>query len=374
MKRWMKIVFCVGFSFLFCVMCVGYAQLSDTLSIAGMADIHEPHEVYISRIISTTGTVHRAQEILNTTIDSSISLGSGASDIVTMTVEVKNNTSVKYGFNAIRYTGEAYSNAGIAVTTDMRRKTVDNRGNLTDEGTVLEPGQTITFVATFSYLDGKVGSPDLTSLINYEFLPWEHITADTDVGLASDVMGRFLEILNNIAAPDSYQQLLDQMAKSEEADRIYDDYIANFDEAYVVDKEVLTSLFGNDMLFVNLNGEEVEVKVMIKQKNVTSDYAGDEMVLYMTTHSLKRADGDRDGLWSYYASPVYAAVFANSTVNNKSEWIRIGDMYHGEGRINGYDGNRFGEGSFDTETWRSTQAYGTAGVGSSINTVIERNT
>ena len=188
MKRWFKVVFCVLFSFLFCFMCIGYAEVSDVLTISGGVELQEPKQVYITRIVSTTGTVDHADTVPYTSINSSITLGSSASSVVTMTVEVKNNTNVRYGFNSIRFTSEAYSNPNIIVATNMTRKTVDSKGNITDNGTIIEPGQTITFVATFSYDEGKTSPSTLDSIINYEFLPWTDITADIDVGLASDVM------------------------------------------------------------------------------------------------------------------------------------------------------------------------------------------
>ena len=392
MKRWMMVLFCVTFSFLFCLMCVGYAQLSDSLVIEGTAEASEPAAVYIVEIVSTTGTVTRAEVVPYTSVDSDISLGTSDDATVTMRICVKNNTAERYGFNAVRYAPDLYTNSGIAVSTDMTRKTVDKNGNVTANGTIVEPGQTLEFTATFSYADGYAGNADLSSLINYEFLPWDSISADVDLGLAEDVMGKFQDILNNAEIADSCEQLIKQMENNEEADRSQPNYIANFTAAHPDDTAVLETLFGSENMKVTINGVETEVKVMIKHKNVTNAYSGDEMVLYMTTHSLIRDEAtkvttERNFLFTYtyrWAAPIYAAVFAQTqNANGETVWVQVGSMYTGEGQINGYDGTPGydkilgvggGEGSFDTETWISTEAYGSAAVGSDINTVIAANT
>ncbi len=368
MKLWTKVlvIFLLSFSVAFC--CVGYAALTDMLTINGSVEVNEPEMVYIQEIINISGsTVTPSAEIASyTVVRSSITLGAGDSDTVTMTMRVKNNTDVRYGYNAIRYAQTAYDNANIIVSTNMTRKTVDNRGNVTDDGTVIEPGGIIEFVATFSHKDGNpVNNLSLNSLINYEFLPWDQITADVDAGVASDALGQFEDILNGVDDPDSYAKLTDQLARHEETDRYSPDYIANFDSANEMDKQVIEELFGSDSLKVIIDGVETEVRLIIKKENVTDRYAGDEFTVYITTHSLEKS-----GWVTSYASPIYAAVYV---VDDQGEWSMIGDMYTGQGRINGYDGSYFGSGSFDTGTWRSTQAYGSAASGSSIEQVLSAN-
>ncbi len=367
MKRSLKMLFFTTFSFLFCFMCIGYAQLSDALTINGTASMTEPETLYITEIAGTTGSVSEAQIVPLTSIDSTLNLGSNPTSVVTMRITVKNNATVPYGFNAIRYISEAYSNPSIRVETDLERKTVDNKGVVQNPEAAIQPGTTHTFTATFSYAGTDTSNPKLTSVINYEFLPWDSITPNVDAGLAGDVLDQFEDILNNVDNPQSYQMLIDQMAKQAEANRYSDDYVANFTDAYEGDKALLTELFGSDNLSININGEEVRVQVIIKYEDVSSAYEGMEMTLYMTTHSLEKSGG-----WfaTSTASPIYASVFSVSEVDGKAVWSQIGQMYTGEGRINGYDGAYFGEGSFDTGSWRSTVAYENAEIGSTIEEVL----
>ncbi len=362
-----KIIAYIFLAFSFAFSCVGYAAVSDTLTLRVNAEVSAPEALFITEIGEIGGSLTAVDYSIEpyTAVRSSITLGSSADSAVTMKITVWNNTDDRYGFNAVRYTSAAYDNADIAVNTDMTRKKVNNRGQVTDDGTVVEPGEYYTFTATFKYKDGVAASPELNSLVNYEFLPWDNITGDVDAGLAGDVMEQFEDVLNNVDHPDSYQMLVDQMAKSEEADRYSADYIANFTNAYGPDKEVIEQLFGTDTLKVMIDGVETEVQVIIKKENITSKYEGDEFTLYMTTHTLEKT-----GWATQYASPIYAAVYS---VGDDGVWTMIGEMYTGEGRINGYDGSIFGDGSFDTGTWRSTQAYGSAPSGSNIETVISRN-
>ncbi len=372
MKAWAKVLIILLLSFSTVFTCVGYAALTDELSITGTIEVSEPDKVYITDILSVTGsTTEPTYEIASyTVVRSSVTLGSGGADTVNMTIKVKNNTDILYGFNAIRYSSSAYDNANIVVTTDMSHKTVDKKGNVLDEGTVIEPGGTIEFTATFSHKDG-VASSDLAlnSLVNYEFLPWDQITADVDAGVANDVLEQFENILND---PDMKTELDDQM-QNNSSETGY--YIANFDEADAADKALVESLFGNDKLNMIINGEETSIRLIIKEQDVYGD-SQKEYTLYMTTHSLKRADADQEesggwfGTTSYWASPVYAVVF---TVDGDGTWSQLGDMYTGRGEINDYDGWSWGggEGSVNTDTWESTQAYGSAAAGSSISQVIK---
>ncbi len=371
MKAWTKVLMILILSFSTVFTCVGYAALTDELSITGTVEVSEPEKVYITDILSVTGsTTEPTYEIASyTVVRSSVTLGPGGADTVSMRIRVKNNTDILYGFNAIRYSSSAYDNENIEVNTDMERRSIDENGNEKD-GTVIEPGGTIEFTATFSHKSGAASSNlALNSLINYEFLPFDQISPDiVDTGVANDALEQFENILNN---PDTKTSLDNQM-QNNGGTWGSGHYIANFDEATPADKELVEALFGDDKLNMVINGQETSVKLIIKEQDVYGD-SEKEYTLYLTTHSLKRADAETESGWFgttyYYASPVYAVVF---TVNEDGTWTQIGDMYTGRGRINDYSGGS-GEGSVNTDTWESTQAYGSAAAGSSISQVIRAN-
>jgi hypothetical protein len=101
---------------------------------------------------------------------------------------------------------------------------------------------------------------------------------------------------------------------------------------------------------VDENGNEVdiEVKCMIKNENVDG-VSGSEMVMYMTVHSLKRAETNGTN-----KAPVYAIVFKQGS---DGKWNELGDIYNGTATVTTYTGGS-GDGSFNTDTWRSvSQSY-----------------
>ena len=72
------------------------------------------------------------------------------------------------------------------------------------------------------------------------------------------------------------------------------------------------------------------------------------MTLYLTTHSLKKADAP-DG-----NAHVYVVVFtcdqdANGDI--AGGWYQVGEIYEGRANIVGYNGEADGEGSFVTDNW-----------------------
>ena len=118
-------------------------------------------------------------------------------------------------------------------------------------------------------------------------------------------------------------------------------YISNVSGANNNDKAAIEGLFSGN-LHVNINGEQHDVKIMIKRENVNNSYSGDEMVIYMTT----------DPLTSFFGKAVvYRCIF----VNDNGVWKRQGDMVEGSANICDYtSGSRFGTGSFNTDSWKSS--------------------
>ena len=103
---------------------------------------------------------------------------------------------------------------------------------------------------------------------------------------------------------------------------------------------------------ININGKNESVTILIKREDVdgkssTGDENGNEMTVYMTTDPLTSMFG---------SAVVYAGVYTKATAN--SEWTLIGQMYEGTCSIKSYSGMIWGTGSFDTDTWKSTNSNG----------------
>ena len=337
MKLWLKLILGISLSLMCLLTCVGYAQLTDELQISGSAGYEPPKAVYITSVTSsgTNGAVGTVNNFTMTVVNSKTNLGTNGRNTVTYTVTVYNNTDIDYGYNGMIYTtGETtYDNTAIRTMADIERRTV------------VSPGQYLSFNVTVSYKNNTASSNTyLNSVITYEFLPLDQIPESEDEIAVSGVLDQFRDILNDEVDtyPQSYKALVDQMNAYGANDRYDSSYIGNVVGASDSDTELLDTLF-TGTLSLNINGEEMPVRVMIKNEEVDGNSAnGNEMVIYMTTDDLQKS-----GWFSSSTAPVYVAVFTNS---GDGEWMQIGDMYLGDATIKQYNGWP-GSGSFDTDDW-----------------------
>lgn len=324
-------------SFLSClVISFGYAKLTDNFRISAEIKSQVQEGVFICDATSNDNIV--INSYVSSTVNSSTTLGNQNKAEATMTITVFNNGKETYGYNAIKYmVGEStYSNEDIIVEVDIDRRTE------------IKVNSYLTFNAIFSYKNDKVSSNKvLNSILNFEFLPLDQIPEDEEEIAVNGALERFTEILNN---PAETKQLTDQMDKSNENDRHNNSYIGNVVGASEKDIELLKELFvGN--LHININGIDTQVTLIIKRENLdnnknTGDENGNEMTIYMTTDDLQR-----DSWLSAGKAPVFAAIFSKN--NSDGGWAQIGSMVEGTATIKGYSGSVLGEGSFDTDTWKS---------------------
>jgi hypothetical protein len=118
----MKHKFLVGVATLlmFAITTLGYAELSDSLSISGSvsADAPEPiNDIYISDVTVADGTNANIKGYVQTVLSSTVTLG-GAGSSATLYVTIINNNAVDKVFNRVTYSSDYYSNAGITFTLD----------------------------------------------------------------------------------------------------------------------------------------------------------------------------------------------------------------------------------------------------------------
>jgi hypothetical protein len=190
---------------------------------------------------------------------------------------------------------------------------------------------------------------------------------DLTQAASKGVTNKFEDILNNALEEDihydgitvdkdnTYQAFVNEMVTGDDSGR----YIGNLKGSDAEDKALLTALFEGALTFT-VGNEEVPITVMVKEKNVYGDSNSEkEMVLYITADDL----GTRFG-----SAPVYAAVFTKTA---SGTWKQIGDIFAGKASINGYNGSWYGTGSFNTESWESTEVYYGVAAGSEINDVIK---
>ena len=383
----MKILLCIVLSFMTCFLSIGYAAVSTELNISGDAQYYLP-PLYISNVewIDGTGVLDSEDHAVDTTLDSTLRLASNASSNLVLAVTVKNRTNDIYGYSGTTAESGSYSNNNItygiysneACTTRLAKKT-ELHPETTAEG---EDG--LTFYVEFSYKAGYKPSSteELRSLLSFHFqTPIDSIIDDSAVSNAVD---KFYDILNDHINDKDYHPLIDIMNTGNRDRNI--SYVGNVAGADPNDITEVENLF-DGQLKVNIEGEEKEVKFLLKRENIDGktetggqdvlnyrDNNGDqrvtgwEMVMYMTTEDLVR-DKNWLGLPKTTYKTVYAIVF--TSYDGGITWEQLGEMYQGEAQVVRYDGWN-GDGSFTTDKWRSTKVYYGVPTGSSIEALLEK--
>lgn len=355
MKKWLKILMGLALSLMTCMTCVGYAALTTTMEVKGLAKVDAPNAIYITDVSGVLMTnVTAVTEPTNidfpsTKLLSDLTYG-GRGATVTMEVTLYNGTLVDQIFDIL----EAHE--GSSAATDVFDYTDVEWSVEPGQGTVVPAGQSLTFTVTYTY-DGNGTEQRRSSLYSFRFV----MTSDDLTQAASrGVTDRLAAILNNdldedvtytyngttytIPSEASYDAIDDNMEGSVEGTgwNSTGRYMGNLNGADADDKAILTALFGNELTF-KVGDEEVPITVMIKEKDVYGDGTLD-MVLYITADDLSQR--------TTYV-PVYASVFSQ---DENGTWVQVGEIFAGEAETNAYSGWA-GSGSFDTETWRSTESY-----------------
>ena len=326
---------------------VGYAALTDTLSVQGTASAKPGAYVYISDAVATSGTATGITKS-GTVLGSTVTLGNSASAQTILRVTVKNNTAYPYVFNGVTYTvGEdTYDNTAIAVSTSIAK------------GVEVAAGGTTEFDVIFKYKSGVSANKTLNSIINLSFVPPDEYIPEIAV---KGAIGRFGEILNDTV---SYNKLVDAMNNTGFTDRWSNSYIGNVAGATDADSRVVNELFtvdGKSLLTLDLKGDgtETHVTAMIKRENIGGTSA-DEMVIYMTGEEIK------GNLLKHSDLQVFAVIYAK---NDAGEWVQKGDLLEGTAKSNAYFAS-WNDNSFNTDTWKSTKAYNGVKSGSTIKQVL----
>jgi len=383
MKSWMKASICIGLSLMFCFMSIGYAALTDTLSISGKAEIDIPYGLFIIDVQtkSESRVDHHTESHLQytTTLDSLIDRSSGSSTTGTVTyqITVLNNTKLKYSYRGLYYqTGLSEYNGNGTYQERVGRYTytyeyINSPGSRKlnvvpsfPNGQTVEPGESLVFEVTYSVGSGMNASTDWRTLINFQF----GINVDRAEDAIDIVENKFLDILNT---DSTYQYLIDVIDNKFDGRDWTSNYIGNVKGSTSDDSMAVNTLFAGQ-LQITVGNEQMDATVMIKHENIDGnentgdDYTayygnqsysgyGCEMTLYLTIDPLAKED-----MGEYV--PVYAVIFScekGADGKPAGDWYRIGDTYYGEADVVDYDGGTDGNGgSFVTDRWRSrAQTY-----------------
>lgn len=361
MKKWVKVILGISLSFMCVFTSLGYAALSDKLNVTGEANVTPPDAIYIEGILnvrpSNASVIQTPTNIgfPSTKFMSEITFA-GRNSSVTFDVVIANGTSFTQYFDVLEEFSElegidasfSYANTDWSVSLP--------------QGTEIKPGDIKTFTVTLTYT-GRNTNQTRKMLHEFDFVLDSN---DLTQAVSKDITDRFEDILNNrfeedvtytyngnqitIEKENTYQEVIDHM----ETDRT-GNYIGNLMGSDADDKALLTALFDEALTFT-VGTEEVPITVMIKEKDVYGSTDKD-MVLFITADDLSARN-------TYV--PVYASVFSK---NENGEWKHVGEIFSGEAQTNSYSGF-WGSGSFNTETWRSTQTYYGVATGSGITAVM----
>lgn len=367
MKTWMKALVCVVLSFSFFCICLGYAAITDTLSLTGSAKVDIPAGVYIIELEESSSAYLDKKETTfvsySTTVASVMSRHQDSSRqrpaTVTYRVKVLNNTEYAYSYRDIYFQQDLYNNNSINIGGNSAITISCTLDNETAANKIIKPGETKEFYVTYTLGRNLDKSADYRTLINIRF----GINVDSLEQAHNALMEKFAEILNSAS---SYAELYDKINDKFDGNQEWtSNFIGNVDGSSTADSVTMNGLFGGRLQMV-IGDEEKTVTALIKHEPVDgSDSTGDsytitynngsqqtrvgcEYTIYLTTATLNS--------WSFNTYPeVYAAVFTcqQNEDGSPGEWYMKGQLYQGTARVVGYMGEESG-GSFDTGTWRST--------------------
>jgi hypothetical protein len=367
MKSWLKATLGIILSFMCLFTCVGYASISDFLSVSGTVKTSIPSGLFITSIVeqSSSRVTNSTESYLpyTTTVDAAIKKSSTNSEgKVTYTITVLNNTKLTYSYRGIYYqTNLSGYNGNSYVSTATGRNRIGVVCSLADapaEQKKVAPGETLTFTATYTVGAGMSSGTTWKTLVNFQF----GINVDGEREALEVIEGKFLNILNT---ETTYEQLIDVLDNKYDGRQEWtSNYIGNVTGSSSEDSVAVNTLFAGQ-LQITVGKEQMDATVLIKHENLDGNrYTGDdytavnssnggvfngygcEMTLYLTIDPLNRAGA--------YV-PVYVVVFTCDRDENGekiSDWYRIGSTYAGTANVVSYNGGN-GTGSFVTDNWKA---------------------
>jgi len=353
---------------MFSFIMVGYAALTDSLSISGTMEADTPKGLFITSVerdgnVSRLDVYNASFAEYSTTVTVGLSKSNNSyAGSVRYKITVLNNTTLEYAYRGLYYQPNAsgYSNSYIS-TSNANNKI----GIVTDfpNGTVVAPGGSLEFYVTYtigSQRNTFSASRTYTTLVNYQF----GINVETEEAAREAVNDKFLNILNTTS---TYEELVDVLDNKFDGSQEWtSNYVGNVGSATSDDAVAVNTLFAGQLQMI-IDGEVRTASVLIKHENLDGnrktgdDYVavnssnggvfrgyGCEMTLYLTTDPLTRPNSN---------ATVYVCVFTcdrDDAGNIVGDWYRIGDSYEGLAPIVGYNGESGGTGSFITDNWLSS--------------------
>ena len=376
-----RIFLCVGLAFATLFLAVGYAALSDTLTITGDVHWQEPIAVYITSVsvaeynkTSTTPTVSKVGfhvvQYGNFSLDRQTGWGSNsAGGYVTVDIMVKNNSGKDQFFQ--KYIWEHSGRVSVEEGFQIGEKILHGESKRI----------TIRIQNTSTSSNLSMNGKELTLVFSPQFDENDTVEATRNIaeifknvldGKGPDGDGAGIVVGNRTySANQIVNELLNRMTDNPSTG----DYMGNVSDAPDNQKEIINAIFED--AFIQIGNQTYSVHLLIKQQEISGDNRPD-MVLYVTADQLNVGGGNwQGGGWGQQGSwqnlnyvPVYGLVFINTgTVNNVTTYEQCDHMFMGEAPVCNFDGD-FGAnnvGNFNTNQWRSTEFDVTDGSADNFN-------
>ncbi len=353
MTKQLKIFVAIVLVFSFSFMYVGYAKVTDSLSIEGSATVEGRVVIdylYVSAASMVGGSSADKVGTMDGSKDASNPMGwvmlnldftSSLTKTVRLTVQ-NNNPTIKYMFYEPRVVS-SYSTGEAEYTVSI--KSGITPGQLNQQGLVYG-GSTIASGASIENIEVTITSSEavsasITLQMIFGFEGEEDKTEAESQATVKNALERFRDALNDTTM---YNRILSEMSKN---GFWQGDYVGNVVGSGDTDTQLVIDIFGDTLNKISFTegGAEQTCTVMIKQADRTSKYSGEEMTLFMTTVDPRTVSNG-----TYI--PVYAVVFVKDPNKTEEPWMQYSDIYLGEAPVNGYDWPHTGKDSFNTESWR----------------------
>lgn len=286
-------------------------------------------DIFIRRIepVTAGGTFTKTGD---TTATANITTGG-----TSFTVTFYNDSDITYYFN--------------------KAETKSGNGNYTISG--IEKGDKVTSKTELSItvIFSGVGNPEI-------FFHFVVNPDDVETVVARTAVDRFREILNTDA---DYTFLTNAMDEDDD-DKSKVTYIGNVAGADSGDSATINTLFGDEFMSMDLDGDgkTERITMMIKREDLDGDgntgasysytsgwfnpttttVTGAEMTLYITAQDLSSVRSGAE-------ISVYAAVFTKYP--GETEWVELVPLTKGVADANNYNGWGSSANSFNTDTWVS---------------------
>lgn len=308
--------------------------------------------LYITRATVKGGSYAKANisQLGDLDIRADLTLNASADSNVVVEVTFYNNTTTSYYYDKTETVSSNNEQISFTVSGIEKGEEIPGHSYKTVE-------------VRFAYSGGTSVAAALKEL-HFKFVVDKNGIADI---VARTAVDRFRDILNNVAFDGSYQTLENAMNNRSGFNKASAvTYIGNVAGSSSNDSQVIQTLFGEEFMSMDLDGDgkEEPITMMIKRENLDGNTAtgddytysysswggsrqetveGAEMTLYITATDLGNVSNGRSVV-------VYAAAFTK--LEGADVWTDLVPLTKGTADANNYSGYGSAN-SFNTDTWLS---------------------